>query len=132
MLRLVNILCVSLIFIALHAEAQTSPALSGSVSYQQGSSDDWSTGNFERLEGFTIRRVEFLGNRFTRDEVIHRAANLREGNVFTVRALRRGLKQLNSLGVFEKVTEQNVKWQADDNLREVDFVISVTEKPRRK
>ncbi|MDT5121686.1 MAG: hypothetical protein QOC96_1168 [Acidobacteriota bacterium] len=132
MLRLVNILCVSLIIIALHAEAQTPLALSFSVGHQQGSSDDWSTGNFERLEGFTIRRVELLGNRFIRDEVLHRAANLREGNFFTVRALRRGLKQLNSLGVFEKVTEQNVKWQADNNLREVDFVISVTEKPRRK
>jgi outer membrane protein assembly factor BamA len=119
--------------VASYAGAQPSHALPRPLVYQQDSTDNWSTGNFDRLEGLVIRRLEFSGNTFTKDKVVRRAASsLREGDLFTVRALDQSLKRLNKLGRFEKVTEQNVEWRVNQSSREVDFIIRVKEQPRRK
>src|SRR5918911_5598938 len=47
---------------------------------------------------YTIRRVEFLGNQYTRDALLRRRMSpLQEGNVFTRQSLSRSLASVNRL-----------------------------------
>ena len=101
---------------------------------QQTSSDEWKNGNFDALEGLTVRRVEFHGIPNTPDRVVRRAFWLKEGDIFTRKGLEKSLKRLNRLGLFERITEGDVSWQKDKGLipsGEVDFIVRVKEKMQR-
>jgi outer membrane protein assembly factor BamA len=101
---------------------------------QQTSSDEWKSGNFDILEGLTVRRIEFHGNANTPDRVLRRTFWIKEGNIFSRKGLARSLKRLNQLGLFDRITEEDISWQKDDGMipsGEVDFIIRVKEKRRR-
>ena len=90
-------------------------------------------GDFHLVEGLTIRRVVFYGNEHTSDSLIRRTLRLEEGKVFTVRDLRRGLARVQRLGIFEKVSDDDIEWCTSDGPPgEVDFVIGFNYKPSRR
>ena len=93
--------------------------------------EGWSNNNFSVIEGVPIRRVEFWGNVTTADRVVRRALSMNEEEVFKAGMVAHGVKRLNKLGRFEKVTEGDVYWQLGEGRQFVDFIVVLKEKPRR-
>lgn len=78
-----------------------------------------------------IVRIEFSGNAKTRDQVVRRAVLLREDAPFDRTLLRKSLRRLNQLGLFEPVEEKNVMWQLGKEPKRVDLVFHVKERERQ-
>ena len=80
---------------------------------------------------FTVRRVEFLGNTYTRDEVLRqRMANFQEGDLFTRQRLMNSLRNVSKLrNEIYPVTLKNVELQLNEREQTVDVTICF--KPRR-
>jgi outer membrane protein assembly factor BamA len=91
-----------------------------------------SRGYFHLIEGLPVRRVEFQGNAHVRDVVIRRKLLLKEDEPFTAELLRASLGRFNKLGLFEKVTEEDVQWCVNEKTGQVDFYFEFTEKPRKR
>lgn len=82
------------------------------------------------LKELNVRRVEFAGNEDTRDKIVRKKVFLKEGDIFQEKNLIRSVSGINSLGIFERITEQNVSWYIDNGY--VDFVFFLTEKGKSK
>jgi outer membrane protein assembly factor BamA len=121
------ILCLFLLFSCGPAEAH-----SQQLRPQEFSEGGWSKGRLDKLEGLTVRFIYFTGNATTSDYVTRRKLLLTEGDTFKLILLRRSLSRINKLGLFERVTEQDVEWHVDTENRIVDFNLLLKEKPRRK
>jgi outer membrane protein insertion porin family len=67
---------------------------------------DW---RFEMNEGrsYTVHRIEFAGNTFTRDNVLRREMVLNEGDTFNKRYLSLSVLRLNQLGFFHPIKESD-------------------------
>src|SRR5258705_3858139 len=81
---------------------------------EQDKPAEWSNGNFNALEGWVIRRIEFVGNATTQDRVLRGAFQLKEGNPFTVKDLENSITHLNRLKTLETVTSRNFAWRKVD------------------
>lgn len=46
---------------------------------------------------FLVRRIEFLGNEYTRDDVLRRRVLLQEGDIFTLESLVKSLESVSRL-----------------------------------
>ena len=79
-----------------------------------------------------VRRVEFVGNTFTRDRDMRRQIFLNEGDVFTPENLRKSVEGLNKFGKFEKITKENISWFLDKENKDIDFIIFLEEKKQPK
>ena len=79
-----------------------------------------------------VRRVEFVGNTFTRDRDMRRQIFLNEGDIFTPENLRKSVEGLNKFGKFEKISEENVSWIWDKPNRDIDFIFYLEEKKQPK
>lgn len=88
--------------------------------------------NLSQVAGFTIRRIEFSGNVFIRDRDLRKHILLKEGNIFSEQDLSRSIAGINTMGVFEQITDQNVTWHIDKTRRDVDFVFFLSEKSKPK
>lgn len=89
--------------------------------------------NLDDLKGsLTVRRVEFSGNTFTRDRTLRKHIFLKEGDIFDEKNITKSVNGINSLGIFEKITDQNLTWYIDREHGDVDFVFFLIEKPRKK
>ena len=71
-----------------------------------------------------IRRISITGNRGTREKVIRREINIREGDRFRRSALVRSQSDVNRLGIFTEVIPDFTPADSSD----VDLVFKVTEK----
>lgn len=113
------------------ATAHPRTARHDSAQQQEASPAAWQRGDFGKIEGLSVRRVEFVGNERTSDAPVRRRLGVNEGDVFSLGQLRRGLKRVNQLGCFYTTTEKDVEWLADKEERVVDFTIHFRERPRR-
>jgi outer membrane protein assembly factor BamA len=83
---------------------------------------------------YTTRRVEFIGNRDTRDAVLRRRIiiGLQEGDLFTRWNLIRSLRNVSKLKLIHPVKVSDVELHLNRSERTVDMIICFKEKERRK
>lgn len=82
---------------------------------------------------FRLRRLEFVGNTFTRDTVLRREFLLNEGDIYNQIALERSILRLNQTGYFDPIDkDRDVETRTDQDQGEVDSIVRVTEKGRQQ
>jgi outer membrane protein insertion porin family len=82
---------------------------------------------------FTLRRIEFTGNTFTRDYVLRREVVLNEGDTYNQSYLEFSILRLNQLGFFDPLDKQkDVDLRQDEERGEVDATIKVAERGRQQ
>lgn len=89
----------------------------------------------EIVEGkqFTLRRLEFLGNTFTRDNVLRREVLINEGDIYSQTAFEYSVLRINQLGYFEPVDkERDADFRTDEENGQVDVNVKVTERGRQQ
>jgi len=87
------------------------------------------------IEGkqFTLRRLEFSGNTFTRDRVLRREFLLNEGDIYNQNYLEISLQRLNQTQYFDPVDkDQDVEFRTDEEKGDVDLTVKVREKGRQQ
>ena len=90
------------------------------------------TFSLEEGKQFTLRRLEFVGNTFTRDNVLRREVLLNEGERYNKELFDYSLLRLNQLGYFEEVKEENATINTNEREGQVDMTIKVQEKGRQQ
>ncbi|HYJ47451.1 MAG TPA: outer membrane protein assembly factor BamA, partial [Pyrinomonadaceae bacterium] len=82
---------------------------------------------------FQLRRLEFLGNTFTRDNVLRREILVNEGDVYNQRAFEISVLRLNQLGFFDPIdAERDANFRTDEEQAQVDIDLKVTERGRQQ
>ena len=82
---------------------------------------------------FRLRRLEFVGNTFTRDTVLRREFLLNEGDIYNQIALERSVLRLNQTGYFDPIDkDKDVETRTDQDQGEVDSIVRVSEKGRQQ
>ena len=89
--------------------------------------------NIEEGKQFTLRRLEFIGNTFTRDYVLRREFLLNEGDVYNQSLFEYSVLRLNQLGYFNPIEkEKDVDHRNNDEEAQVDASIRVAERGRQQ
>ncbi|MGH9915326.1 MAG: BamA/OMP85 family outer membrane protein, partial [Pyrinomonadaceae bacterium] len=89
--------------------------------------------NIEEGKQFTLRRLEFAGNTFTRDYVLRRAVLVNEGDVYDQRTFEYSVLSLNQLGYFNPIDkDKDVDRRTDDDQGLVDVTLKVTERGKQE
>ncbi len=86
----------------------------------------------EEGKQYTLRRLEFLGNTFTRDPVLRREVLLNEGERYNEQLWDLSLLRLNQLGYFEQVKKEDATINTNEREGQVDLTIKVQEKGRQQ
>ena len=87
----------------------------------------------EEGKQFRLRRLEFVGNTFTRDTVLRREFLLNEGDIYNQIALERSILRLNQTGYFDPIDkDKDVETRTDQDQGEVDSIVRVQEKGRQQ
>ena len=82
---------------------------------------------------FTLRRLEFSGNTFTRDKVMRREFLLNEGDIYNQNFLDISVARLNQTQYFDPVDkDQDVEIRTDEEKGDVDLIVKVKEKGRQQ
>ncbi|HEY0377784.1 MAG TPA: outer membrane protein assembly factor BamA [Pyrinomonadaceae bacterium] len=82
---------------------------------------------------FTLRRLEFLGNTFTRDNVLRREVLVNEGDIYNQRAFDISVLRLNQLGFFDPLdAERDADFRTDEEEALVDINLKVAERGRQQ
>ena len=82
---------------------------------------------------FTLSRLEFIGNTFTRDNVLRREVLLNEGDIYNQKAWEYSIIKLNQLGYFDPIEkEKDVDIRTDDEQATVALNLKVSEKGRQQ
>lgn len=82
---------------------------------------------------YTLRRLEFTGNTFTRDKVMRREFLLNEGDIYNQNYLEISLARLNQTQYFDPLDkDQDVEIHTDDEKGDVDLNVKVKEKGRQQ
>lgn len=82
---------------------------------------------------FTLRRLEFTGNTFTRDQVLRREFLLNEGDIYNQNFVDISVLRLNQTGYFDPLDkDQDVEVRTDEEQGEVDAIVKVKEKGRQQ
>ncbi|MGI8812694.1 MAG: outer membrane protein assembly factor BamA [Pyrinomonadaceae bacterium] len=82
---------------------------------------------------FTLRRLEFTGNTFTRDRVLRREFLLNEGDIYNQNYLDISVVRLNQTQYFDPIDkDQDVEIRTDEEQGDVDLVVKVKEKGRQQ
>lgn len=82
---------------------------------------------------FTLRRLEFVGNTFTRDVVLRREMLVSEGDVFNQLYFEVSIQRLNQLQIFDPIDkDKDVDRRTDDENGQVDMTAKVSEKGRQQ
>ena len=82
---------------------------------------------------FTLSRLEFIGNTFTRDNVLRREVLLNEGDIYSQRNWEYSIIKLNQLGYFDPIDkEKDVDIRTDDEQATVSLNLKVVEKGRQQ
>lgn len=87
----------------------------------------------EEGKQFTLRRLEFTGNTFTRDKVMRREFLLNEGDIYNQQYLEISVARLNQTQYFDPIDkEQDVEIRTDEEKGDVDLIVKVKEKGRQQ
>ncbi|PYS93932.1 MAG: outer membrane protein assembly factor BamA [Acidobacteria bacterium] len=87
----------------------------------------------EEGKQFSLRRLEFQGNTFTRDYVLRREVVLNEGDIYNQGYLEFSILRLNQLGFFDPIDkEKDVDFRQNEERGEVDVTIKVNERGRQQ
>ncbi|HVF48365.1 MAG TPA: outer membrane protein assembly factor BamA [Pyrinomonadaceae bacterium] len=82
---------------------------------------------------FTLRRLEFTGNTFTRDKVMRREFLLNEGDIYNQNFLEISVARLNQTQYFDPLDkDQDVEIRTDEEKGDVDLIVKVKEKGRQQ
>ena len=89
--------------------------------------------SIEEGKQYTLRRLEFTGNTFTRDRVLRREFLLNEGDIYNSRALEISVARLNQTQYFDPIDkDQDVEIRTDEEKGDVDLNVKVREKGRQQ
>ncbi|HLA95048.1 MAG TPA: outer membrane protein assembly factor BamA [Pyrinomonadaceae bacterium] len=87
----------------------------------------------EEGKQFTLRRLEFTGNTFTRDRVLRREFLLNEGDIYNQNYLEISVARLNQTQYFDPIDkDQDVERRTDEEQGDVDLNVKVREKGRQQ
>src|SRR5215831_8926307 len=82
---------------------------------------------------FTLRRLEFTGNTFTRDNVLRREVLINEGDIYNQGYFEYSVTRLNQLGYFDPIDkEKDADFKENDEEGLVDVTVRVKEKGRQQ
>src|SRR2546421_459455 len=87
------------------------------------------------IEGkqFTLRRLEFKGNTYTRDNVLRREVAVNEGDIFDKSLWDFSVLKLNQLGFFNPIDkEKDAEFRTDEEKGEVEIDLRVEERGRNQ
>jgi outer membrane protein insertion porin family len=82
---------------------------------------------------FTLRRLEFAGNTYTRDNVLRREVAVNEGDIFDQTLWEYSTLRLNQTGFFDPIDkDKDAEFRTNDELGEVDITLRVAERGRNQ
>lgn len=82
---------------------------------------------------FSLRRLEFTGNTFTRDRVMRREFLINEGDIYNQNYLDISVSRINQTQYFDPVDkDQDVEIRTDEEAGNVDLIVKVKEKGRQQ
>ena len=82
---------------------------------------------------FTLRRLEFLGNTFTRDNVLRREVALSEGDIYDDSLMEFSVLKLNQTGYFDPIDhKKDLDVRTDEEQGLVDVNVKVVERGRQQ
>ena len=82
---------------------------------------------------FTLRRLEFAGNTFTRDNVLRREVAVNEGDIFDQTLWEFSVLKLNQLGFFDPINKDtDAEFRQSEETGEVDINLRVNERGRNQ
>ncbi|HKP38022.1 MAG TPA: outer membrane protein assembly factor BamA [Pyrinomonadaceae bacterium] len=82
---------------------------------------------------FTLRRLEFTGNTFTRDNVLRREVLMNEGDIYNQSLFDYSITRLNQLGYFNPIDkEKDADYRTNEEEALVDITLKVSEKGRQE
>jgi outer membrane protein insertion porin family len=87
----------------------------------------------EEGKQFTLRRLEFVGNTFTRDNVLRREVLINEGDIYNDGYWEYSVVKLNQLGYFNPIDkDKDVDRRTNDEEATVDLSLKVSERGRQQ
>jgi outer membrane protein insertion porin family len=87
----------------------------------------------EEGKQFSLRRLEFIGNTFTRDNVLRREVLLNEGDIYNQNAWEYSIIKLNQLGYFDPIDkDKDADFKTNEEEATVDLNLKVTERGRQQ
>ena len=87
----------------------------------------------EEGKQFTLRRLEFIGNTFTRDNVLRREVLINEGDIYNDVYWEYSVVKLNQLGYFNPIDkDKDVDRRTNDEEATVDLQLKVSERGRQQ
>lgn len=87
----------------------------------------------EEGKQFQLRRLEFVGNTFTRDNVLRREVLMNEGDIYNQTAWEYSIVKLNQLGYFDPIDkEKDADFKTNEEEATVDINLKVTERGRQQ
>src|SRR2546423_11610418 len=82
---------------------------------------------------FTLRRLEFTGNTFTRDNVLRREVLINEGDIYNQNYFEYSVTRLNQLGYFNPIDkDKDADFRTNEEEGLVDVTVKVSEKGRQQ
>lgn len=90
------------------------------------------TFNIEEGKQYTLHRLEFIGNTFTRDNVLRREVLLNEGERYNEQLWDLSILRLNQLGYFNQVKKEDATINTNEKEGQVDITMKVEEKGRQQ
>ncbi len=89
--------------------------------------------NITEGKQFTLRRLEFSGNTFTRDNVLRREVAVNEGDIYDQALMEYSVLLLNQLGFFDPIDEKkDLDLRTDEEQGTVDVSLKVAERGRQQ
>lgn len=86
----------------------------------------------EEGKQYTLHRLEFIGNTFTRDNVLRREVLLNEGERYNEQLWDLSILRLNQLGYFNQVKKEDATINTNEKEGQVDLTVKVEEKGRQQ
>src|SRR4026209_1559416 len=91
------------------------------------------TVTIEEGKQFTLRRLEFVGNTFTRDNVMRREVLINEGDIYNDSYWEYSIVKLNQTGYFNSIDkDKDVDRRTNDEEATVDLALKVSERGREQ
>ena len=87
----------------------------------------------EEGKQFSLRRLEFIGNTFTRDNVLRREVLVNEGDIYNQTMWEYSIVRLNQLGYFDPIDkDKDADFRTNEEEATVDVNLKVTERGRQQ
>ncbi len=87
----------------------------------------------EEGKQFTLRRLEFIGNTFTRDNVLRREVLLNEGDIYNQSNWEYSVIKLNQLGYFDPIDkDKDADFKTNEEEATVDINLKIAERGRQQ